>query len=164
MPVAIAYLELAAPYVAAGALLISLISVAYAVALKVRLRRLALGPSGSMEESMAIITRELKELHEFRTELEKYLKLAESRLRGTVQGVGVVRFNPFASGNGGNQSFAAALLDERGCGVVFSTLYSRDRISMYAKPLAAGKSSFELSEEERQAIEKAKHQIAGNRV
>src|SRR3989338_8286579 len=121
------YLQIAAPYIALGALLISLIAVGYAIALKIRLRRLALGRNGSFEESLQILTRENKELKEFRRELEKYLKLAEGRLRGSVQGIGVVRFNPFVSGQGGNQSFAAAFLDERGCGVVFSTLYSRDR-------------------------------------
>jgi len=154
------YLQIAAPYIALGALLISLIAVGYAIALKIRLRRLALGRNGSFEESLQILTRENKELKEFRRELEKYLKLAEGRLRGSVQGIGVVRFNPFVSGQGGNQSFAAAFLDERGCGVVFSTLYSRDRVGVYAKPIENGTSTFELSDEEKEAIAKAHAHIA----
>jgi len=72
-----------------------------------------------------------------------------------VRGVGVVRFNPFTA-QGGNQSFAAAFLDEQGSGVVLSTLYARDRVGVYAKPVDNGSSSFELTEEEKEAISKAK--------
>lgn len=159
MPLAIAYLDAAAPYIALGALAVSLVAVACAVALRLRLKRLSLGRNGSIEESMAILTREAKEMREFRAELEKYLKLAESRLRTSVRGVGVVRFNPFTS-QGGNQSFAAAFLDEQGSGVVLSTLYARDRVGVYAKPVENGASSFELSEEEKEAVAKAKASAA----
>ena len=152
-------LTLAAPYFAAAALLLSLAALSLLWSLRRRLKRLALGKNGSLEESIAVLTREGKEMKEFRAELEKYLKLAESRLRTSVRGVGVVRFNPFASGQGGNQSFAAAFLDESGSGVVFSTLYARDRVGVYAKPVENGASSFELSEEEKEAIGKAKASI-----
>ncbi len=162
MPVATAYLEIATPYIALGALIISIIAVGYAIILKIRFKRLALGKSGSLEESLSILTREAKEMRQFRVELEKYLKLAENRLRTSVRGVGVVRFNPFAS-QGGNQSFAAAFLDERGNGVVLSTLYARDRVGVYAKPVENGASSFELSGEEREAVERAKESIAQNK-
>jgi len=159
-----AYLVIAAPYMAAGALLIALIAIAYTFALKVRFKRLALGRAGSLEESIGILTRETREFAAFRAELEKYLKLAESRLRGSVQGVGIVRFNPFSGdGSGGTQSFAVALLDERGTGVVMSSLYARDRSSVYAKPVEQWTSSYELSQEERAAIEKAKAQVAARK-
>ena len=163
MPVAIAYLEIATPYIALGALAIALIAVCYAVALKIRFKRLALGRTGSLEESLAMLTREAKEAREFRAEIEKYLKLAESRLRTSVRGVGVVRFNPF-SGQGGNQSFAAAFLDEKGNGVVLSTLYARDRVGVYAKPVENGSSSFELTGEEKEAIAKAKAAAQNKKV
>lgn len=154
------YLDVAAPYLALGAFLLAVLALILLLALRRRFMRLALGRNGSLEESLAVLTREAKEMREFRAELEKYLKLAEVRLRRSVQGVGVVRFNPFTSGQGGNQSFAAAFLDERGNGVVFSTLYSRDRVGVYAKPVDDGASSFELTEEEKEAIEKARGAIA----
>ena len=155
MPLAIYYIQTATPYIALGALLLSLIAVGYAITLKIRLRRLALGSSGSFEESLAILARQAEEAREFRAELERYLKLAEARLRTSVRGVGVVRFNPFTT-QGGNQSFSAAFLDEQGSGVVLSTLYARDRVGVYAKPVDNGSSSFELTEEEKEAISKAK--------
>ncbi|OGC80800.1 hypothetical protein A2943_02905 [Candidatus Adlerbacteria bacterium RIFCSPLOWO2_01_FULL_51_16] len=158
------WLALAAPYVAVGALVVSIIAVAYAIALKWRFKRLALGRNGSIEESVSILARDMKEIKKFRSELETYLKVAETRLQGTVSGVGVVRFNPFSGdGSGGNQSFAAAFLDEGGNGVVFSSLYARDRVGLYAKPIEKGISSYELTGEEKEAIAQAKQSIANRK-
>lgn len=159
-----AYLAIAAPYLALAAALLALVILCMQVSLRRRLSRLALGRNGSIEESIAILTRDMKEFKEFRAELEKYLKLAESRLRGAIAGVGVVRFNPFTGeGQGGNQSFALSLLDEHGEGVVLSTLYSRDRVGVYAKPLAGFTSSYELSQEEKQAVERSREQLSRHR-
>ncbi|MFA5736867.1 MAG: DUF4446 family protein [Candidatus Paceibacterota bacterium] len=80
------------------------------------------------------------------------------RLAKAIQKVHVVRFNPFKD-QGGNQSFATSFLDEKGDGVVISSLYSRDKFSVYAKPINSGKSKYELSEEEREAIDCAEQQI-----
>ncbi len=129
-----------------------------------RLRRLALGRNGSIEESVTILSRDMKEHKAFRAEVEKYLKLAEARMRGALSGIGVVRFNPFeGQGLGGNQSSAVAFIDEHGSGVVLSTLYSRDRVAVYTKPLAEGTSTYELTQEELSAIERAKEHIAAIR-
>jgi len=76
------------------------------------------------------------------------------RLAKALQKIYTVRFNPFRD-QGSNQSFATALMDENGDGVVISSLYSRDKVSVYAKPLKETKSEYELSEEEREAINKA---------
>jgi len=75
-----------------------------------------------------------------------------------IQRVGFVRFNPFDD-TGGNQSFALALLDDRGNGVVISSLHGRESTRIYGKPvknfLACG---FEFSAEEKQAVENAKRE------
>ena len=65
--------------------------------------------------------------------------------------VGIVRFNPFQD-MGGNQSFAAAWLDENGTGMVLSSLYTRAGSRIYAKPIQNRQSSFTLTAEEQQAI------------
>ncbi len=149
-----------APYAAFAALVLSIVAIVLLLTLRRRFMRLSLGKAGSLEESIDILARDMKGLKDFRGELEKYLKLAETRLRGSVSGIGVVRFNPFAEGQGGNQSFCAAFLDEGGNGVVLSTLYARDRVGVYGKPVEAGNSSFELTAEEKQAIAQAQEQIA----
>lgn len=158
------WLTAAAPYVALASLILLIAVFLMHLSLRRRLARLALGRTGSIEETLAILMRDMKEFKEFRAELEKYLKLAEGRLRGSVSGLGVVRFNPFSGeGQGGNQSFALALLDELGQGVVLSTLYSRDRVGVYAKPLANFASTYELSDEEGQAVERAREEIQKHR-
>lgn len=154
------YVSAAAPYAAFLACILSIFAVILLLALRRRLARLSLGKNGSLEESLDILSRDMKEVKQFRVELEKYLKLSETRLRGAITGVGMVRFNPFSEGQGGNQSFCAAFLDEGYNGVVLSTLYARDRVGVYGKPLEAGKSTFELTAEETSAIEKAKFNIA----
>ncbi len=76
------------------------------------------------------------------------------RLSRALQKIHTVRFNPFRD-QGGNQSFATCFMDEKGDGVVISSLYSRDKVSVYAKPIIEGKSDYELSEEEKEVINKA---------
>lgn len=68
-----------------------------------------------------------------------------------VQNVGVIRFNPFKE-TGGSQSFAIALTDKKKNGVVISSLYARERINVFAKPLVNGESTYTLTDEEKSAI------------
>ena len=78
----------------------------------------------------------------------------EANGRRAIQRIGVVRFNPFED-TGGNQSFAIALLDAGGDGVVVSSLHARAGTRVYAKTLTAGRSEAALSAEELQAVQQA---------
>src|SRR5665213_3422593 len=89
----------ATPYIAAAALLCGLIAICLFLSLHFRLSRLTLGKSGSLEETVVILSKDLKQMKQFRGELEQYLKLVEKRLQGSLSGVGMLRFNPF-SGDG----------------------------------------------------------------
>jgi len=84
-------------------------------------------------------------------ELDKLYAQLEVRSRGSLQHVGVVRFNPFED-TGSDQSFAIALLDDRRDGIVLSSLHGRGQTRMFAKPVEGGESKHQLSEEEAQAI------------
>lgn len=75
-------------------------------------------------------------------------------LREAVSRVGIVRYDAFAD-MGGALSFSAALLDEDGHGVVISAINGRSETRAYAKPLVAGDSEYNLSDEEQSAIEAA---------
>lgn len=69
--------------------------------------------------------------------------------------VNLVRFNPF-NDLGGDQSFILVLLNEQQDGVVVTSLHSRDRTRIYAKPLKNGAGdNVSLSREEKLAIVKA---------
>ena len=85
------------------------------------------------------------------TALQRELEAATGR---SLQKVGVVRFNPFQD-SGGDQSFAIALLDQRGSGVVVSSLHGRAETRIFAKQVTNGRSTHSLSDEEQQAIREA---------
>ncbi len=88
-------------------------------------------------------------------ELEARLDDVEVRAEGHIQRVGMVRYNAFDD-TGGDQSFALALLDARGAGAVFNGLFHRTVCRVYAKPVRDWKSTYSLSDEEEEAIRKAR--------
>ena len=119
-----------------------------------KMRKFLVGiDSKHIGDSLTVVSSGLKDMQEFRSDLEKYLTDVEKRLRRSVQSVHTVRFNPFkGTGGGSNQSFATAFINEDGDGVVISTLYSRDHVSVFAKPVKKHISEYELSGEEKEAI------------
>lgn len=123
-----------------------------------RLRKLLTGKNAqSLEGVIGTLGEDVRALEKFRNETSAYLKTAEARLRRSIQGVETIRFNAFkGNGEGGNQSFAIALLSEEGDGAVVSSLYSRDRMSVFAKPIKRFTSEFEMTAEERDAVTRAK--------
>jgi hypothetical protein len=86
--------------------------------------------------------------------LRSHQRQVESEFPGVIRHVGLVRFSPFHD-TGGDQSFALALLDGRGDGVVVTALHSRTDSRLYAKPVESRASSYTLTPEEREAIERA---------
>lgn len=69
--------------------------------------------------------------------------------------VGVVRYDAFGD-MGGRLSFSAALYDDRGNGLVISSINGRSETRTYAKALVDLRSEHNLSPEEEQAIEAAR--------
>jgi hypothetical protein len=89
------------------------------------------------------------------SELDELTQRLEQNGRQHIQRVGFQRYNPFRDA-GGDQSFVIALADEDGDGVVVSSLHSRDVTRVYAKPLLAWESAYQLTDEELQAIQQAR--------
>jgi hypothetical protein len=113
--------------------------------------------SRNIADSLLSVSTDLKTLQSFKTELEAYLSGVEKRLRKSVQSVHTIRFNPFkGTGGGSNQSFATTLITEEGDGVILSSLYSREHVSVFAKPIKKNTTEHELSEEETESLESAK--------
>lgn len=71
-----------------------------------------------------------------------------------LQNWSLVRFQAFQN-TGGNQSFAFAMLDALGDGIVMSSIFGREEARVYCKPVQCGSSTYPLSEEEKEAIQKA---------
>ena len=72
----------------------------------------------------------------------------------------MVRFRAFED-IGSDLSFAFALLNQEGSGVVLSSIFNREDSRVYAKPINQGQSTYPLTEEEKQVINKA---LQGHKV
>ena len=85
---------------------------------------------------------------------DKRLILVEQKIRAGVDRAELVRFRAFED-IGSDLSFAFALLNQEGTGVVLSSIYNREESRVYAKPINEGQSSYPLTDEEKQVINKA---------
>lgn len=121
-----------------------------------RLRRFFMGKKAKdLEGTIIILEDEIKKLIDSKVRIDKELIIVNSKLKKSIRGLETIRYNPF-SDQGSNQSFVIGLLNEDEDGVVISSLYSRDRMSVFAKPIKKGKSEFELTDEEKDVLVKAK--------
>ena len=91
--------------------------------------------------------------HAVRT-LHKADKRQQEVIDGSIQRVGLLRYDAFED-VGGRLSFSCAMLDEHGTGVVLTSINGRQETRVYAKPITEGRSSYNLSSEEEEAIRQA---------
>mgnify|MGYP006188827983 CR=1 FL=1 len=137
----------------AGVLLLILIGIV--IWLHVRVRRLTQGANAqSLEGLIGELLERTTSLEKLAVEMRDDMIYVDERVQTALRGVSVVRFNAFKD-SGGGQSFAVSLINESGDGIILSTLYSRERVGVYAKPVRAGKSEFELTDEEKQSLEQS---------
>ena len=84
--------------------------------------------------------------------LGKELEVTRGELRETLKHLAVVRYDAFGD-TGGKLSWSMALLDDKGDGVVLTSINSRADARTYAKEVRAFASEAKLSPEEEEAIE-----------
>ena len=123
--------------------------------LRSRLRRvLPGGDAVSLDQLLEQNVHRLDSLSQRVEALNKLHHELEAITQRAIQKVGVVRYSAF-SDTGGDQSFAIALLDSEGSGIIVSSLHSRADTRVFAKPVQAGRSRYPLSDEEQDAIRRA---------
>jgi len=139
----------------------SLVALIVAIGAKRRISKLLNGKnSKDIDEVLIHIYKSISTLDQFRSKAQSDMVVVNEKLARSIQSVETIRFNPFkGTGAGGNQSFATALLNEEGDGLVLSSLYSSDRVSIFAKPIEHLASQYELTEEESEAIKQAAQKI-----
>ena len=138
-----------------------LIGAIWIVVTEKRLKRFFLGKKGKdLEDTIVALENDIVKLKKAKENIEKDVAVMTAKLKKSIRGVETIRFNPFkGTGDGGNQSFSTTLINEKGDGVVVSSLYSRDRVSVFSKPIKKFESSFELTEEERATIANSKESL-----
>ena len=124
--------------------------------IEIRLKKIFTGTkTQNLEKMITLTSKKINQSEKKQAEINKHLMTIDSRLNQSIRNIKTIRFNPFIDA-GGNQSFAIAMLNDNGNGVIISSLYARNRMSIFAKPIISGKSDFELSIEEKEVLEKAK--------
>ncbi len=150
---------IALPWIAGSAALISLASLIGVILLFSRLKKIMNGKTGrDLEEGIVSIDKKLTAIEANEELLAEGIENIDKRLRSSIRSVEMTRFNPFED-QGGNHSFAISMVNEKGDGVVLSSLYSRERMSVFAKHIKKGKSDIDLTDEEQNVLTKGLHSI-----
>jgi len=138
-----------------------LVDVLWIISTEKRLKRFFVGKKAKdLEDTITAIQNELVELKKNKDNMLGDISLINKKLRKSIRGLETIRFNPFPD-QGSNQSFAIGMLNEDGDGVVLSSLYSRERMSIFAKPILNKKSEYELTAEEKGALKGAEVSAQG---
>lgn len=110
--------------------------------------RSAAGRLGTLEEAEAALQAALRRLAD-------RIGALEAGAATDLSCAGFVRYDAFA-GSGSGLSYALALLNRQGDGVVLNSIYSRDDTRTFGKPVAAFTPTVQASAEELEAIERAR--------
>ena len=147
-------------YTMIGVGAIILLLIIWIIRLESKLKKLLVSKNGSIDDTINSLKKDSENLKKYALQTSEKLQIIDKKLRKTVSGNETVRFNPFkGDGSGSNQSFATALVNDEGDGVVISSIYSRDHLSIFSKPVKNMSSEYELTQEEKTAIQKAKDSI-----
>ena len=111
-----------------------------------------IGNGNNIDEILREYLRDVKEIKQDNSEIKAYYTKLDSDIASCIQKIGLVRYNAFKD-VGSDLSFAIALLDRNDNRVVFNGLYGSESSNIYAKPIKGGVSKYQLSEEEKNALE-----------
>ncbi len=114
-----------------------------------------IGNGNNLDEMLKKYLDDVKEIKKDNSEIKAYYIKLDRDISECIQKIGTVRYNAFTD-VGGDLSFAMALLDREDNGIVLNGIYGSESSNIYAKPLRNGKSTYQLSEEEKYAIDLAR--------
>jgi len=144
-------------YLIIAFIVLIILLVVWVIRLEIRIKRLMRGKSGfSLESSFIDMQKDIHGFEKFKNDLEKYLKTVEKRVSKSIQGFNNLNFNAFTGNESGGKSFATAFLNEKGDGIILSTIHARDRVNIFAKQIKNFTPEVALSEEESLSLTKAK--------
>ena len=113
-----------------------------------------LGNGNNIEELLKEYIKRVETVEAKNGEIISYCKVIDENIKRCTQKIGIVRYNAFKD-VGSDLSFTLAILDDYNNGVVLNGIYARDNSNIYAKPIENGQSKYILSEEEKEAVNKA---------
>lgn len=111
-----------------------------------------IGNGKNLDEMLRKYLDDVRDIKKDNSEIKAYYTKLDSDIASCIQKVGIVRYNAFRD-VGSDLSFAIALLDRNDNGVILNGLYGSESSNIYAKPIKKGMSKYQLSEEEKSALE-----------
>jgi hypothetical protein len=144
------------------ALSAAVLAVAIALGAQLRLSRIQARYrvlwAGGEKDVAAVLADQAGEIARLRGDVERVrarLVRTEGDVEQSLRHVAVVRYDAFGD-MGGRLSFSAAIVDDRGDGLVVSSIHARGESRTYAKGIVEGDSEVTLSPEEQQALAAAR--------
>lgn len=140
------------------ALALATAAVVISIATNLRIKKIFRSANApDIERLLRLHSKTLEDFVRFKAEAEIRMKGLDDRTKKKVMSAPVLRYNPFqGNGAGGNQSFSSVLADEEGDGLVLTSIHTRERTNVFAKPINKWQSEYELSKEEKKLINERK--------
>jgi len=114
--------------------------------------------AGGQKDVVAVLSDQSGEIARLRDEIETVraqLSATAGDVEQSLRHVAVVRYDAFGD-LGGRLSFSTAIVDDRGDGLVLSSIQARGESRTYAKGVVEGDSEVTLTPEEQQALAAAR--------
>ena len=137
-------------------LLLSLISFYYTFKTKRRYEKIALKLGNNTDISVMLndYIKKVNELDKKDDQIIEFCNKINKESLKSIKKIGLIKYDAY--GNTKNKlSFSLALLNKENSGIVLNSVYGEDYSNLYAKPIINGKSKYNLSTEERDAIGEA---------
>ena len=113
-----------------------------------------LGKGENIEEMLKNHLEKVEFVHKQNEEILDYCRKIDNDFGKTISKIGIIRYSAFKD-TGSDLSFTLALLNKHNDGVVLNGIYSREMSNIYAQPIKNAESTYTLSNDEKQAIQKA---------
>ena len=110
--------------------------------------------SSTLEQAITEIKEEIGEVRNEATEEKRKLARFIAKEKKAIKKFKLIKYNAFET-QGGNVSYALALLNEDNNGIIINSIHSTDFSFSYAKEVVRGRVNQVLSKEEELALEKA---------
>ena len=108
----------------------------------------------TLEERVMEIFGKIEEARKESDNIREEIRNIEKKIKKHYQKVGIVRYNAF-EGMEGNLSFALTVLDENDNGWLFDSMNTERENHNFIKEIIKGESYIELTDEEKESLERA---------
>lgn len=116
----------------------------------------AVSQNENINETLSELNSKINDLNHYKQASGVQIQKIAEALK-SLKKIETKKYNPFSdAGVGGLQSFSTAMIDEKGDGIILSSLYSRTSTRVTLKEINSWDPAQELSPEEKEVLEKTK--------